>query len=148
MARAFSIDHLENPDMGKATLRAALRHWGTTAQSLKAIEELGELQRALARELVYKQKGTGNHREILSNLEEEWADAMIMLLQMGMAYDFSSGMVQVKLNKLTKRLANEGADICDDEFMDSFFESLRNRGATITVEMDGKTYSSYVPEGE
>lgn len=148
MVRAFSIDKLENPDMAKAVLRGALRHWGTVAQSLKAIEELGELQRALARELIYKQNGVGDHRDIMCNLEEEWADAMIMLLQIGMVYDFPDTVVQAKLDRLMKRLANAGEDICDPEFMDDFFDSMRNRGAEITVKLDGKTYNSYVQEGE
>ena len=51
-------------------LVAAIRHYGTGNQHLKAIEELSELIRALAR---------GNDRE---NLAEEMADVRIMLDQL------------------------------------------------------------------
>ena len=51
-------------------LVAAIRHYGTGNQQLKAIEELSELIQALAR---------GNDRD---NLAEEMADVRIMLDQL------------------------------------------------------------------
>lgn len=148
MTKTFSIDKVESPEYAKATLRAAINHYGPKIQSLKAIEECGELQRAISRELAYQMNNAGNHREILRNLEEEWADAMIMLLQLGMMYDFSGGMVQVAINDLMRRLANEGTDICDQELVDNIFDELRYRTAEVTVKLDGETHKARMVEGD
>lgn len=147
MFGTFSIDKIENPEFGKATMRAAIRHWGNDLQMVKAIEEMGEMQRALARELIWLKLGEGDHREILHNLEEEWADAMIMLLQVGLMFDFGGGMVSAKLDRLAHKLAGQGTDVIDTEFIDEFMDHMRTRGAEMTIKLGDKTWTTEL-EGE
>ena len=147
MYGTFSIDKIESPEYAKATLRAAVRHWGTELQMVKAIEEMGEMQRAIARELIWLKLGEGDHREILYNLEEEWADAMIMLLQVGLMFDFGGGMVSAKLERLMHKLSERGVCVFDDEFMDEFMEHMKTRGAEMTIKRGDKTWTTEL-EGE
>lgn len=142
MFGTFSIDKIDNPEYAKATLRAAIRYYGNELQLVKTIEECGELQRAIARQLIYDKLGEGEQREVLRNLEEEWADAMIMLLQVGLIFDFGGAMVSVKLNRLMHRLAERGVDPLDEEFMDEFIDHMRRLSATAHVELGGKVWTT------
>ena len=62
--------------------RAAVEKYGRVNQVLKAIEELAELQRALARDL-----SLDAPQEAEVNVCEEIADVEIMLFQLWMFYD-------------------------------------------------------------
>ena len=62
--------------------RAAVKAFGVVDQKLKAIEELAELQRALARDVTLDAP-----EEAERNVEEEIADVEIMLNQLRLIYD-------------------------------------------------------------
>lgn len=91
--------------------RAAVEKYGRVNQVLKAIEELAELQRALARDLPLDAP-----QEAEVNVCEEIADVEIMLSQLRMFYDAKE--IQEWRNSKLERLARmvgveigeEGAD--------------------------------------
>ena len=71
---------------------ACFNKWGSSAQMLMAIEEMGELSQALARYL--------NHRE--NNLNEELADALLMLEQL--QYLIGKDKIEAIQNKKMERI--------------------------------------------
>lgn len=90
-------------------IAAAIRHNGTVKQILKAIEELGELQRALARDL----SGEAMEDGVPENVYEEIADVEIMLAQLRMIYD--AGEIDDWKDSKLRRLANRmGLEIGKD----------------------------------
>ena len=74
----------------KQILEAAINHYGSGHQQLKAIEELSELIRALAR---------GNDRE---NIAEEMADVRIMLDQLEIMLRNSAEVREWEYEKLMR----------------------------------------------
>ena len=73
-------------------MRAAINHYGEGAQVKKAIEELGELIVALA-------------KEDIPNIKDEIADVGIMLDQLCMILDYDpESRRQYKLGRLKKRM--------------------------------------------
>lgn len=89
-------------------LRAAVSHYGNSLQELKAIEELGELIRAIAKTWMC---GIGEEEdEALSNLAEEMADVEIMLDQLKIIYanrDKVAIWRDIKLGRLSARIREE-----------------------------------------
>ena len=77
-------------DVRTSILTAAISHYGTGAQLLKAIEELGELIQALAK----------SDRD---NIAEEMADVRIMLDQLEIMFGNGAEVREWELKKL-KRL--------------------------------------------
>lgn len=88
-----------------AILEAALETWGETAQAIKALEELSELQALLAKwacsEMV---KGFSPRRRdpamLRAAIREELADAYIMLGQMELIFGDVSEEEKAKLRRL------------------------------------------------
>ena len=79
--------------------KKAVRTFGENLQKIKAIEELGELSTALAREFT-KEDDTYN----MDNVIEEIADCEILLEQLRVIYGdaFVDKQKQKKLEKLSK----------------------------------------------
>ena len=77
----------------------AINYYTPSRQIVQAIEELGELQQALARHL--------NGRE--NNVEEEIADVEIMLTQLKIIFDLKKieNFRKYKLQRLEGRINNE-----------------------------------------
>lgn len=79
-----------------------IAHYGYTHQKEKAIEELGELQQALARDL----QGNGDR----ANIAEEIADVLIMLSQLELIYGLAPEVnlaVRDKLGRTVERIEME-----------------------------------------
>lgn len=74
----------------KTILKAAIMHYGRGNQQLKAIEELSELIRALAR---------GDDSE---NVAEEMADVRIMLDQLEIMFGNREDVRRIELEKLDR----------------------------------------------
>lgn len=73
----------------------ALKKFGVPAQTIKAVEELAELQQALCKKILGEK----------SNITEELADVFIMCEQIKCAYvdpDELDIMIDAKLNRLNK----------------------------------------------
>lgn len=89
-------------------IAAAIRYNSTVRQIMKAIEEMAELQRALARDL------SGESREdgVPENVYEEIADVEIMLAQLRMIYDAGDidDWKDSKLRRLADRLGIQIAE--------------------------------------
>lgn len=85
-------------------LKKAIETYGKGPQTLKCIEESGELLQAIAK---YQfSNGTENEREALDHLQEEIADCCIMLEQMKMMYgekEIDEKIIE-KANRLADRL--------------------------------------------
>jgi len=77
-------------------LEGAVEKWGKVKQTVKAIEELGELQTELARAVL----GQGD----LDNILEEMADCYIMLNQLSLMYGDCTEEEIAKLERLERRL--------------------------------------------
>ena len=82
-------------------LREAVRHWGEEMQVVKAFEELGELQTALARLFICH---TGGKAALVASVCEELADAEIMLAQLGMMFPDNYDTYAYKLRRLAGML--------------------------------------------
>lgn len=79
----------------KDIILRAIEKWGHKRQQVKAVEELGELQNAVLRNL----DGRGNY----NNLVEEIADVEIMLLQLKMIYGIPfSEVEEMKAKKILR----------------------------------------------
>ncbi len=91
--------------------RAAVKKYGRVSQILKAIEELSELARALARDLPLNAP-----EEAEANVCEEIADLEIMLSQLWLLYDTEeiTEWKESKLERLARmvgvEIGEEGAD--------------------------------------
>ena len=87
----------------KEILKSALSLYGSTAQTVVAIEELSELQKELCKSL-----RTGADRP---HIAEEIADVQIMLEQMMMLYECHEDVSiwrHKKVNRLYERLIRDG----------------------------------------
>ncbi|MDQ0150589.1 MazG nucleotide pyrophosphohydrolase domain-containing protein [Eubacterium multiforme] len=84
----ITIEHSEG-------VQEILNYHGVEAQELKTIEELAELQRAIA-------------RKDLKNIEEEIADVLIMITQLMLRKDINIGNIkesmEYKINRELKRI--------------------------------------------
>lgn len=80
-----------------AILREAIGHYGPLAQRMKAIEELSELIRALA-------------RDDRDNIAEEMADVRIVLGQLEMIYGNRDKVREVEWMKLARLKERMNAD--------------------------------------
>lgn len=69
---------------------------------IKAMEELGELTRAIARVLLW-----GEGKEEMRNLQEEMADVSIMLSQLELMFGDVSEIEEWKLRRLKERLEED-----------------------------------------
>ena len=87
---------------------AAIRKFGLAGQKLKTIEELAELQRALARDLTLDAP-----EEAENNVREEIADVMIMLDQMVYLYDRAE-IEDWKDSKLERLARMVGVEVKDN----------------------------------
>ena len=76
------------------TMNKAIYTYGSSHQILKAIEELGELERALIKKLMHQKD---NH-----NLIEETADVEVMLYQIKQIYGIFSEVHSVRNEKLQR----------------------------------------------
>ena len=89
----------------KVILRNAVDFYGSSMQELKAMEELGELIRAIARVKMCNVEETYTARD---NLAEEMADVEIMLEQLKIIYDNRDKIKiwrRIKLGRLRARMA-------------------------------------------
>lgn len=96
----------------KEILKSALSLYGSTAQTVVAIEELSELQKELCKSLRF-----GANRQ---HIAEEIADVQIMLEQMMILYELHVDVAEwkcKKVNRLRERLAQDSMDArrCDAE---------------------------------
>lgn len=89
-------------------IAAAVKHYGIENQLLKTVEELSELQRAIARviEWYMETENEPEPPEMIENLAEETADAWIMVMQMThiVGVDLAAETVAKKLRRLAERL--------------------------------------------
>ena len=89
--------------MDEKKIETILRHYSPEAQTVKAIEELAELQAELAKML--------NHQGDAAALKSEMADAYIMILQLMIIYDIDPEEFETemafKLDRQMKRIAEE-----------------------------------------
>lgn len=81
-----------------AILEGAISHFGSDAQIIKAIEELGELTVELARHLI----GQGN----VEAVREEMADAFVMLNQLELIFGDVSEIEVAKLERLARMIGH------------------------------------------
>lgn len=93
---------------GLETMERALEHYGVNAQMLKCIEEMGELSRALAREL------NPNEQTDRANTCEEIAHVSILLDQLHMHFG-KEYIVRLKLAKLRKLKERMDAEDCAED---------------------------------
>lgn len=91
----------------------ALSWYGKEAQCIKAIEELAEVQQAIAKWLNYSELVTAEkHTELCNNIVEEIADCYVMLEQMKAIFeDFSTKdtgvFIKLKTDRLYERIEEE-----------------------------------------
>ena len=91
-------------------IAAAVKHYGVENQLLKTVEEMGELQRAIARVLIDSNVNDEPNMELIANLIEETADVRIMINQMTLILGVD--MVTAEENRKLRRLAERmGMDI-------------------------------------
>lgn len=87
--------------------REAIDEYGEFFQQLKAVEELAELQRALARDIA------GDGEDAVRNVCEEIADVEIMLAQLRMIYD-ADEIDDWKASKLERLARMVGVEIGEE----------------------------------
>ena len=84
-----------------------LRHYGSSLQRLKAIEELSELLLALARISLNEERESEHY----ANLIEEMADVEVMMAQMRMVFDIDaeeiSRIANKKIDRTLKRIQED-----------------------------------------
>lgn len=89
--------------MDEKKINEILRHYSPEAQTVKALEELAELQTELAKVL----NGQGSKRA----LKSEIADVVIMILQMMIIYDIYyedlDNEIAFKLDRQLRRIAEQ-----------------------------------------
>ena len=104
VCETYGIPHIHGlpPTMTQereaAILEGAITHFGSDAQVIKAIEELGELSVELARDL----NGLGRTEAI----REEMADAFIMLNQLELIFGDVTEIEVAKLERLERMIEN------------------------------------------
>jgi len=99
--------------MDEKKINEILRHYSPEAQTVKALEELAELQTELAKVL----NGQGNKRA----LKSEIADVVIMILQMMIIYDIYyenlDNEIAFKLDRQLRRIAEQTELQTEDEYI-------------------------------
>lgn len=95
-----SIYHVTlRPGLLSSVNREALSYFGSTNQKLKLVEELGELQRAVVKDLM----GFMDEGDIL----EELADCYIMIDQYMRLHDLSAQALSDRIDKKLVRLQSQ-----------------------------------------
>lgn len=94
--------HLTDDNAICIDLWKIIAHYGYAHQKEKAVEELGELQQALARDL----QGEGDR----TNIAEEMADVYIMLAQLQLIYGNVPDIAQAITLKLGRTLGRVEAE--------------------------------------
>ena len=93
-------DELTPEQKETALYEAAVEKFGEDAQMLIAVEELGELSKALLKWLRYKNFDHGRREELLKAIAEERADVGIMLNQLEVIFGENSEAEAEKLDHL------------------------------------------------
>ena len=93
-------DELTPEQKETALYEAAVEKFGEDAQMLIAVEELGELSKALLKWLRYKNFDQGRREELLKAIAEERADVAIMLNQLEVMFGENSEAEAEKLDHL------------------------------------------------
>lgn len=93
-------DELTPEQKETALYEAAVEKFGEDAQMLIAVEELGELSKALLKWLRYKNFDQGRRDELLKAIAEERADVGIMLNQLEVIFGENSEAEAKKLDHL------------------------------------------------
>lgn len=87
----------------------ATTKYGVTHQAVKAMEELGELEQALAKVVNNDFETYAQRVDAIDHVAEEIADAQIMLWQMISAFDLDvEGLIDYKLKRLETRMNGFG----------------------------------------
>ena len=86
--------------MTNPVLRKAIVVYGAQNQTIKAVEEMAELTKELAKALI--------GQSVIDHIREEIADVEIMVEQLKMIYDNGSIAVikKAKIDRLAERLVN------------------------------------------
>lgn len=113
-------DELTPEQKEMALYEAAVEKFGEDAQLLIAVEELGELSKALLKWLRYKNFDQGRRDELLKNIAEERADVGIMLNQLEVIFGENGEAEAKKLDHLAELVGlpkldlgrKEGGETC------------------------------------
>ena len=114
-------DELTPEQQEMALYAAAVEKFGEDAQMLIAVEELGELSKALLKWLRYKNFDQGRRDELLKAIAEERADVGIMLNQLEVIFGENSEAEAKKLDHLADLVGlprldfprKEGGETCE-----------------------------------
>lgn len=114
-------DELTPEQKETALYEAAVEKFGEDAQMLIAVEELGELSKALLKWLRYKNFDQGRRDELLKAIAEERADVGIMLNQLEVIFGENSEAEAEKLDHLADLVGlprldfprKEGGETCE-----------------------------------
>lgn len=94
--------------MDERKIEQILRHYSPEAQTIKAIEELSELQKELAKIL--------NKQGDIKAMKSELADVFVMMTQLMVIYDVDpeefDAEVAYKLDRQVKRISAENGTDC------------------------------------
>ena len=94
--------------MNRETNKVYIGQYGIEMQSLVAVEELSELQKAITKLIRYPEKSTKplEYKGLRSNLAEEMADVLIVMDQMNYYYGVSddeiNDIIQAKQERMMK----------------------------------------------
>lgn len=94
--------------MNRETNKVYIGQYGIKMQSLVAVEELSELQKAITKLIRYPEKSTKSleYKGLRSNLVEEMADVLIVMDQMkyyyGVSDDEINKIIQAKQERMMK----------------------------------------------
>ena len=94
--------------MNRETNKVYIGQYGIEMQSLVAVEELSELQKAITKLIRYPEKSTQplEYKGLRSNLVEEMADVLIVMDQMkyyyGISDDETNDIIQAKQERMMK----------------------------------------------
>lgn len=89
----------------RALYERAIKHYGEAVQIVKALEEFGELIQAISKGLIESPAGLEDDdlaRAIVDHINEEMADAQIMLEQLTVIFKNESAVLQWKDRKLDR----------------------------------------------
>lgn len=114
-------DELTPEQKETALYEAAVEKFGEDAQMLIAVEELGELSKALLKWLRYKNFDQGRRDELLKAIAEERADVSVMLNQLEVIFGENSEAEAKKLDHLADLVGlprldfprKEGGETCE-----------------------------------
>lgn len=94
----------------------AINHYGADAQTIKAVEELAELQQALCKSLCarlnpqFSPQSAAAAASVYNNIIEEIADVEIMLQQIRLIFNINENEIEnVKNNKLSRLITRIAA---------------------------------------